>query len=273
MPCGPPPRKPKNAWLRYAALAACFALVLWCGMLASVFSADSSAESAPQMEADTEYSHISGSGSTNGAPAKDNYEKAPTDCDCAPEAVEDGAPLAPTGENVTDEPSATGYPSGPEKYYVGGSAGYAVTFGHKEGVEYPQVTVIRSRQELDNYYDAYRDYYDMDSLEDGCTHWTENFFAEHDLLLILVMENDGYDCPQVGYLNRQEGGRWELTFPGTWEVGEGIDAETPWHIYVEIKKGLIAEDDTITLKFEPNAVPEESYVEASTIPLEPTGGK
>lgn len=269
------PRKPKNAWLRYAALAACAALVLWCGMLASrMFSAGSTMESAAQMEADLEYSHISGSGNMGGAPAADgtaNYEKAPTDCDCAAEAIEESAPLAP--EKITIDPPATGGPSGPDKYYVGGSAGYAVTFGHKEGVEYPQVTVIRSRQELDNHYDAYRDYYDMDSLEDGCTHWTESFFAEHDLLLILVMENDGYDCPQVGYLNEQEDGSWELTFPGTWEVGEGIDAETPWHIYVEIKKGLIAENDTITLKFEPNAVPEESYVEASTIPLEPTGGK
>lgn len=265
------PRKPKNAWLRYAALAACAALVLWCGMLASrMFSAGSTMESAAQMEALMGHSHVNGSGNADGAPAEDNYEKAPTECDCAPEVVEESIPAS---TEIADEPSATGYPSGPEKYYVGGSAGYAVTFGHKEGVEYPQVTVIRSRQELDNYYDAYRDYYDMDSLEDGCTHWTESFFAEHDLLLILVMENDGYDCPQVGYLNEQEDGSWELTFPGTWEVGEGIDAETPWHIYVEIKKGLIAENDTTTLKFEPNAVPEESYVEASTIPLEPTGGK
>lgn len=237
------PRKQPVRWMRYVSMAACIALILYGGMLfASGFvGVGGSTEAAPESPAAMaipENSKIEQSAndtivSADKATGAEAEEAAP-ECDCR---GDEPAEAAPAGTGLYSR-------------YVGGNAGYSVTFGHKEGVEYPQVTVIRSRQELEAYYDTYRNDYDMDSLEDGCTHWTESFFAEHDLLLILTMENDGYSCPQAGYLNEREDDSWELTFPGTWEVGEGIDAETPWHIYVEIEKDLIAPEDTILLVFE-----------------------
>lgn len=260
------PRKPRAHWMRYASMAACLALMLW-GSTMALRQLGLSTESMAQLEADTEYSHISG----NGAPAEDgwvNYEKAPTECDCAPETPAEGTALVPGSTEIAVEPPATGCPGGPDKYYVGGSTGYSPALGHKEGMEYPYTAVIRSREALDGWFAEYRDFYDIDSFEAGYDHLDDEFFRSHDLLLVMLEEDYGFVYHEPHYLNAMQAGKWQLTFTARYQQEDRTEAPMQWLFFIGIEKNLIGENDSVTVDAEPYAVPEEEYVQAHTNPTE-----
>lgn len=267
------PRKRKQPWGHYGAIAACLALVLWgSGMLFDRLGV--STEDMAQQEA------LYGSSNTQGMgmpmePAdgvmQESKQEAPqsTECDCAPtEVVQEGAPLAPTGEDIAIEP--TGYPSGPNRFYVGGSTGYSPALGHKEGMEYPYATVIRSREALDGWFAEYRDFYDIDSFEAGYAHLDDSYFQHHDLLLVMLESEYGYVYQEPYYLNALQKGKWQLIFTAHYQQEDRTEEAMQWLYFIELEKGLIGETDSIEVLPEPYAVPEEGYVEAVTIPAEPT---
>jgi hypothetical protein len=269
--CAPQKRKP--LWPRYAAAAACLAVLLW-GSVAVLDRMGLSTNSAVQMESMLDSSAVSGLGQQK-AEAVPTEARNPagipssTVCDCAPPAaVEEGAPKEPAGDDYPMEPG--GDPVVPDTFYVGGSAGYSPAPGHKEGMEYPYSTVIRSREALDTWYAEHRDYYDIDSFEAGYAHLDADYFRNHDLLLVMLEEEYGYVYQEPYYLKTPETGKWELTFTAHYQQEERIEVAMQWLYFIETEKGLIGEADTIEILPEPHAVPEDGYVEAHTIP---TGGK
>ena len=264
------PRKRRVPWLRYGSIAACLALVLW-GSMTMLERMDLSTKQESQLEA--VYS-VNGSGGNKApadaaAPEAKDEGPASTECDCAPtEVVQEGAPKAPVGDDMVMEP--TGYPSGPDKFYVGGSTGYSPAMGYKEDMEYPYTAVIRTRAELDNWYAEYRDFYDIDSFEAGYTHLDDAYFQHHDLLLVMLESEYGYVYHQPYYLNAMQKGEWQLTFTAHYQQEDRVETPVQWLYFIELEKGLIGETDSIEVLPEPYAVPEEGYVEAVTIPAGPT---
>lgn len=131
------------------------------------------------------------------------------------------------------------------------------TDGYHEDVQYPVITLIRSAAELQVYYEANRDLYDMERKEtvysdttigfaDACDRYDAAYFETHDLLLILLEEGSGSIRHEVGALLRTEEG-WlvEIT-----HICPELctDDMAQWHIMIETEKNLLRPEETIALK-------------------------
>lgn len=247
--CRTAPQKRTIPWQRYAAMAACLALILYGGfwLLSPAERMGQQAESV--MEAPAAPAGVD-SESKFGVPYS-------TECDCAAgEAMEEGAPMAPAGDDYAGEPAE--HAASPDKFYIGGSSGYSPAPGHKEGMEYPYSTLIRSREELDGWYAEHRDFYVIDSFEAGYAELEEDFFQTHDLILVMLEEEYGYVYHEPYYLNRLESGDWELTFTAHYQQEDRTPDPMQWLFVIEIEKGLINKTDAIEILPEHYAVPEET---------------
>ena len=167
--------------------------------------------------------------------------------------------LITAGQIVTPEDNADGSVFEPDSYAF--SAQYIRTDGYHEGVEYPRVTVIRSRQELESYYEANKTLYNLERREevysdtsigflDACDRYDDAYFAEQDLILILLEEGSGSVRHQVTDVHRNQ--NWQITVKR--QVPElGTCDMAQWHIFVEIQMGKViseSEEADIQIRFQ-----------------------
>lgn len=154
-----------------------------------------------------------------------------------------------TGETETNEPRE--YPIRVQ---------YIRTNGWDEGVEYPVITVVRSQEQLDAYYEANREAYDLERKEtvysdttigflDACDQYDEEFFKTHDLLLVVWQEGSGSIRHEIRSIAPFDDHTWILS--GIRKTPEiCTDDMASWHVMVEIDKETIKEDDEIILDME-----------------------
>lgn len=130
------------------------------------------------------------------------------------------------------------------------SAQYIRTDGYQEGAQYPRVTVIRSVTELDAYYEANKERYNLEKREDpasdstigflnACEKYDDAYFKDRILLLILLEEGSGSIRHQVTGVTAFTDGVERLAVridTITPEVGTCDMAE--WHLFVEIEAGV-----------------------------------
>ena len=138
------------------------------------------------------------------------------------------------------------------------SAQYIRTDGYNEGVRYPIVTVIHSVDELNAYYEANKDQYSLErrtgtiysdstvGFLDACDKYTEEYFKNRMLLMILLEEGSGSVRHKV---ERVANGVDGITVDITTIVPEvGTDDMAEWHILIEPEVGVFAEnEDDITV--------------------------
>lgn len=160
-------------------------------------------------------------------------------------------------EMAEDVPGGGASQSGASHAYLYGSQNFR-TNGGMEGMEYPYTCVIRSRAELEAYYEDHKAFFDLErkgtasgdtavGFLDACDRYDEAFFQERDLILVVLEERSGSVRHELQSIQARDGG-WLLTIrcivP---EVGTCDMAQ--WHILAEIEKGLIQEDEKIVLEF------------------------
>lgn len=123
---------------------------------------------------------------------------------------------------------------------------YIRTNGYHEDAAYPVITVIRSRAELEAYCKENRGLYDLESgFLAACGRYDDAYFAEKDLLLVLLEEGSGSVRHELSGIRPHEDG-WYLT--GRRIVPEvGTCDMAQWHILAELEKDLIHPTDTVTL--------------------------
>jgi len=127
------------------------------------------------------------------------------------------------------------------------NARYIRTDGYYEGAEYPVVTVISTKEELDKYCEKYETRYDLisqSSASSGAStgflgvveNYTESFFESNFLVIVLLEENSGSVRHEV--LRVAENGDIAIKrlIP---EIGTADMAE--WNIIIELDNGLKAE--------------------------------
>lgn len=131
------------------------------------------------------------------------------------------------------------------------------TDGYNEGVEYPRITVARSPEELNAYYEANKELYSLGRKEtvcsdttigflDACDRYDEDFFERNDLILVLLEEGSGSVHHEIRSIAPSDDDTWVLSgIRKNPEVGTCDMAE--WHFMVEITKGTIEENDEIIL--------------------------
>lgn len=135
---------------------------------------------------------------------------------------------------------------------------YIRTNGGWDGEEYPMIAVLRSRGELDAYYEKNKNLYDLERKDaafadttigflDACDQYDETFFAEYDLILVLVGEGSGSIGHEIQSIRPAGESDWLLS--GIRIVPEVCTDDTAeWHFLVAIGKGTIEPDDTVTLE-------------------------
>lgn len=130
-------------------------------------------------------------------------------------------------------------------------AQYIRTNGYQEGAKFPQVAIIKSLQELTEYYTANKDTFDLERKEkvyadttigflDACDQFDEEFFEENDLLFVLLEEGSGSIRHEVRSAERTAGGKIAVSIDR--KVPEvGTDDMAQWHIILALSRDVLAE--------------------------------
>lgn len=134
----------------------------------------------------------------------------------------------------------------PEAYAF--EAQYIRTDGCSEERRYPYHTVISSRAELEAYYEANKDLYDLERREvvysdtsigflDACDKYDDAYFERQNLVLIVLQEGSGSIRHEITDVRRNmENGGWDITIDSkSPEVGTCDMAQ--WHLFLEVQMG------------------------------------
>lgn len=220
-------RKPVRVhWQRWAAMAACLAVILGFGLLLRsrlLYGGAKSASAEMSLQA-----------------AADNY--APEEA--AAEVPAAGTTAAPqSAPPIQDSAAATmgscqgiRYVNTPDNFYTTGCR-----------VHGPEVSLIASREALDAYLDNWDLDYFLDELRTACQDYDDVRFADHDLVLIPI-----YPVSADGSVTVTEVTETENALEVHIAVSQpDADAEcTTWHILLETEKGRISNAGAITVIYE-----------------------
>ena len=133
---------------------------------------------------------------------------------------------------------------------VGFNAQYIRTSWNDEE-HYPAVRVIRSVEELQNYYNENKDKYNLERRENPLSDYTigfldavdkydEAYFKEQILIMVLVEEGSGSNRHKVSYVKKGSDGKIYTDILSI--VPEiGTDDMAGWHILIEPEKGVAVE--------------------------------
>lgn len=134
---------------------------------------------------------------------------------------------------------------------------YIRTNGGDENRSYPFYKIIRSREELNRYYEEHKDIYDLERREtvyadssigflDACDRYDDAFFAQRDLIILVLEEGSGSIRHEIQGVRPYYDNSWQL-------VGRRIvpevctDDMAQWHILIETDKNLIGENEIIVV--------------------------
>lgn len=227
-------------WKRYAAMAACFALVLSCAWFASLvlMSGGGAAESMKQ----------------TAAPAA----AAPVE----PAAREEAAPEEAAGNSVTgggpaEDTVSEAAPKETEALRMDDAAEAAI--GAAYSIETPvkpstacfssasQIALVTSREELDAYLTEKDWIFDFTEAWEVCTAFDGAWFESHDLLLIAKLCVPADSACSITSVTEEN---------GTWNVGIRYDLQpepvetTEWHLLLELEKDRIPDAGSVLLLYE-----------------------
>ena len=138
----------------------------------------------------------------------------------------------------------------PEAYAF--DAQYIRTDGYSDDRSYPYHAVISSKAELEAYYEAYKDIYDLERREvvysdtsigflDACDKYDDAYFERQNLVLIVLQEGSGSIRHEITDVRRH---RLEDGASDGWAIT--IDSKAPevvtddmaqWHLFLEVQMG------------------------------------
>lgn len=220
----------RTRWISLAAsVAACFALVILCALALRSMSG------MTKYTADT--------AAANGAiPAEAACEEPEMELQ---EESGTGADSSAAADTTGALPDDSKRDSGSTSVLTFAEAFPTPAYG--EGAHEIRVTVIRSREELEEYCAQMRGAFDLSALISGYRGYDDSYFAENDLLLVFLEETA---CPQALSLTRAEDNTWALSVgAGSAEAGQDTEP-AQWHLLAGIQKDLIGPEDTVTVHWE-----------------------
>ena len=143
----------------------------------------------------------------------------------------------------------------PESYAF--EAQYIRTNGYSEDRSYPYHVVIDSKEELEAYYEANKDTFDLERKEqiysdstigflDACDKYDDAYFERQNLVLIILEEGSGSIRHEITDVRRK---RDENGFSDGWAIT--IKSKAPevvtddmaeWHLFLEVQMGKVIKD-------------------------------
>lgn len=144
------------------------------------------------------------------------------------------------------------------------TAQYVRTDGYHEDEEYPQVKIIDSKSELDDYYVENKDYYQLDNIDtlsfnEARMRYDEHYFKDRILLMVLIEEPSGSNRHQVEEAHLHDG---VLTVKINRLIPEcGDDDMALWHLLVEPEAGIkVANEEAVTVLLDGKNVTEKTVL-------------
>lgn len=236
------PRKQKQHWLRHAAMAACFTLILCGSLLLFPFFFGTGGSSEAAMDG---YMGQAENFSRDDAMAEAPMEQAPA-ADAPGEAIAP-APTYAAAAGKTD--TCLSEETGPWRNAL---TQYVQTPWREEAPcidrAYPGTRLIRSRQELEAYCEDNRDFYDLESFREGCRVYDDAFFTENDLLLVEVEEVYATIHHEVLSLTEQNDGTWVLTILCRDANMDAAETPIPMRILMDLRKDALRPEDTVAVE-------------------------
>lgn len=262
------PRRAVHPWRRYGSLAACLVMVLTLGWLVHE-GMPRSADKAMQQE-----SMLGAAPQEAPAEAAETWaagEDAAMDAPAAEEPREygelDTITLTPTGPapDLEEDKAASGSPEeagctgevpSTEARLDLAPTQYAYSPMHPHSSVNisagAQTILIRSRAELDAYYEEHKDLFDLDAFYECCRVYDEVWFETHDLLMLRLGANSSEaEYEVIGFHRAEdtEGEVWYLNLTVRYgEKDRSPDTGCFWHILMEADKGLLTENDVILIE-------------------------
>lgn len=139
----------------------------------------------------------------------------------------------------------------------GFEAQYIRTNGYSEDRSYPYHVVIDSKEELEAYYEANKDLYDLERKEkvysdttigflDACDKYDDAYFERQNLVLIILEEGSGSIRHKITDVRRRrdENGAslgWNITIK-TMAPEVVTDDMAEWHLFLEVQMYNVIED-------------------------------
>lgn len=137
-------------------------------------------------------------------------------------------------------------------------AQYIRTNGYSEGRSYPFHVIIDSREELEAYYEANKEVFDLERKEtvysdttigflDACDKYDDTYFEQQNLILIGLEEGSGsvrHKITDVRAHSNENGSLdgWDITIDRI--VPEvGTDDMAEWHLFLEIQMGDVIKNE------------------------------
>ena len=235
-------------WMRYASLAACVCvlaggILVWHRMYHGMSGTTTETMAGVVTEAVPETTWEEGAPETEAA-VNDGETMAVPETEAAEDVTSEGAPL---------------YSGTVLREIFPENVQYIRTDGYAEGVKYPMVYILRTPEMLEEYYQGNRDRYDLSprktvyadstiGFADAITQYDAAWFAEHDLVMVVLEEGSGSIRHEVYAITET---------PEKWSIGiTSIEPEVctadmaQWHILIEVEKDLIDVTDPIPIVVE-----------------------
>lgn len=156
-----------------------------------------------------------------------------------------------------EEMQLTGKQDIPEPEAYAFEAQYIRTDGYSDDSSYPYCVVIDSKEELDAYYDANKEIFDLERKEtvysdttigflDACDKYDDTYFESNNLVLIILQESSGSIGHEITDVraHRDEKGTalgWNITIK-TIIPETATDDMAHWHLFLEVQMGNIIND-------------------------------
>lgn len=137
------------------------------------------------------------------------------------------------------------------------SAQYIRTDGYVDGARFPRTVVIRSVEELRDYYTKNCDTFDLGRRDkvysdttigflDACDKYTEEYFKDKMLIMVLVEHGSGSIRDEVTKVELAENGSLQVSIQQIVpEVGTCDMAE--WHILIELDAGIDVDAEDVVV--------------------------
>jgi hypothetical protein len=141
------------------------------------------------------------------------------------------------------------------------AAQYIRTDGYSENRNYPYHVVIDSKEELEDYYEANKELFDLARNEvvysdntigflDACDKYDDSYFENRNLVLIILEEGSGsvrHEITDVSVRSDENGASlgWDISINKI--VPEiGTDDMAQWHLFLEVQTGnIITDEDSV----------------------------
>ncbi|MGI6510154.1 MAG: hypothetical protein ACOX1L_06225 [Erysipelotrichaceae bacterium] len=126
------------------------------------------------------------------------------------------------------------------------SVQYIRTDGYHEDAIYPVIKIIRSANELNEYYQQNKEKYNLDStsgFNSACKKYDDNYFNNQILIIVLLEEGSGSNRHEVKSLTYLDDGSLTINIERTIpEIGTCDMAQ--WHLLIEPAKGISIDDES-----------------------------